>query len=327
MPVLDTDALAPHERSEAIVTHMREVAYASHVVVLDPATAFMRTDVHTLGDVRLVRLHRSGLHMEVTRERDDVVPAVALTLGTAARAHWEQFGHVVRQRRGVVEMMELHRPHTSNSEGNPGGWSLTIPLTALRLPAQTVTRARPALARSPLQAVYAQHLRALTRRLAEPATDRTGHALTVGQLSAAPGLASTALTRALLSTAAGDQRTAREALRESLLPRVEVFVLRHLRDPGLSPSTIAAAHHISVRLLYLVLAEAGVPLEQWVIEERLAGAHRELGSAAGRRRSVTAVAMGWGFASPAHFSRRFLRRYGMTPQEWQRLAHSHGPRT
>lgn len=314
MALLDTDALPPRERGEAIVAHMRDIAYASDVVLQDPATAFMRTEAHVLGDVTLVRLHRSGLQMAVTRERDDLAPAVALMLGTGARARWEQFGHVVQQRRGVVEMMELHRPHVVSSDGNPGGWSIKVPVSSLGLPARTVTRARPALARSPLQAVYAAHLRAVTEQLLDADGPRTA--------AATLGWATTALTRALLSTAAGDERSARAALHESLVPRVQVFVRRHLHDPTLSPHAVAAAHHISTRLLYRLLADAGIRLEQWVIEERLAGAHRELGSPAGSRGSVTAVAMRWGFASPSHFSRRFARRYGVTPQQWQRLARS-----
>jgi AraC-like DNA-binding protein len=50
---------------------------------------------------------------------------------------------------------------------------------------------------------------------------------------------------------------------------------------------------------------------QWVLEQRLQASRSEL---AGRgTRPVAEVAWTWGFASPAHFSRTFRRRFGQPP--------------
>ncbi|MBO9554898.1 helix-turn-helix domain-containing protein [Cellulomonas sp.] len=307
MQALDTSTLPARDRADAIVTHLREIALASTVVVHDPDRAFMSTSAYDLGRVQLVHLRRSGLFIEVTRERDDAPATLAMMLGSQARASREQFGHVVEQRAGVVDMVELNQPHKVWNHSSRDGWCLKVPIDSLDLPGPVVRRARPALATSPLQRVYASHLRALTTRASDLA-----HDVAAPQL----GDATIALTRAVLSSAAGEGAQVRDALHESLLPRIDVFVREHLGDPDLGPRTIAAAHHISVRVLYRLMADEGLQLEQWVIDQRLEAARHEL--ATGPRRSIAAVAHRWAFPTPSHFSRRFRERYGVTPLDWQR---------
>ncbi|NGO12842.1 helix-turn-helix domain-containing protein [Streptomyces sp. HC44] len=62
---------------------------------------------------------------------------------------------------------------------------------------------------------------------------------------------------------------------------------------------------MSVRVLYRLCAQAGLSLEQWIIEQRLEGAR-------------AAVARAWGFTGPSHFTRRFKTAYGVTPQQWRK---------
>jgi AraC-like DNA-binding protein len=309
MQALDTSTLPRRERADAIITHLREIALASKVVLADPGRAFMSTRVHDLGGVQLVHLRRSGLFIEVARERDDCPPVVAMMLGSRSRASREQFGHTVEQVTGVVDMIELNQPHRTWGQSSRNGWCVKIPVDALVLPPATIRRARPALSTSPLQRVYASHLRTLTT---------LAHVLAPDPAAAELGVATVALSRAVISSAAGDGAHTREALHESLVPRIQVFVREHLHQPDLSPHMIAAAHHISVRLLYRLMAEAGLPLEQWIIDQRLEGARRDLASVVGRHQSIAVIAHQWAFASPSHFTRRFRAKYGVTPREWQR---------
>jgi AraC-like DNA-binding protein len=308
MPELDTSTLPRRERADAVITHLREIALASKVVLQDPERVFMSTRVYDLGEVQVVHLRRSGLAIEVDRERDDCPPMIAMMLGSNAPATREQFDHSVTQRPGVVDMVELTQPHKSFNHTSGINWCLKFPAEALGLPPEAIRRARPALISSPLQTVYASHLKTLTH----VAPTLAGHPATE-QL----GAATVALSRAVVSSAADDGVQSRDALHEALVPRIQVFVREHLRDPDLSPETIAAAHHISVRLLYRVMADAGLQLEQWVIDQRLEGARRELVSAAGRHKGIAAIAHQWAFATPSHFTRRFRAKYGMTPREWR----------
>ncbi|EGD41727.1 transcriptional regulator, AraC family [Nocardioidaceae bacterium Broad-1] len=308
MPELDTSTLPRHERADAVITHLREIALASKVILQDADRVFMSTRVYDLGEVQVVNLRRSGLSLEVTRERDDCPPMIAMMLGSNAPATHEQFDHAVEQRQGVVDMVELNQPHRSINYTSGINWCLKFPVEGLGLSSAAIRRARPALVSSPLQAVYASHLKTLT----QAAPTLAGHPATE-QL----GDATMALSRAVISAAADEEAKARDALHEALVPRIQVFVREHLRDPDLSPETIAAAHHISVRLLYRVLADAGLRLEQWVIDQRLDGARRELVSATGRHKPIAVIAHRWAFATPSHFTRRFRAKYGMTPREWR----------
>lgn len=296
------------------MTHLREIALASRVRLEDPPHAFMSTTVYEMGDLQLVHLHRSGLFIDVDRERDDGPAVLAMMLGARDVGTREQFGHVIEQHPGVVDMIELHRPHRSRSYGIGDNWCLKIPSEALALPAATITRARPALGTGPLQRIYASHLAMLTELV--PGLE---HERVVTDL----GHATLALSRAVISAAAGDEATTREAMHASLWPRIEVFVREHLRDPELGPQMIASAHHISVRLLYRVLADVGLQLEQWVIDQRLEGARQELASPASRHRTIAGIAFSWGFANPSFFSNRFHHAFGTTPREW-RARHGSG---
>jgi AraC-like DNA-binding protein len=140
-----------------------------------------------------------------------------------------------------------------------------------------------------------------------------------GVAVASLGTATLALARALLASVSNDAELEREALEDSLMPRVMAFIRTHLSDASLDAASIAAANHVSVRQLYKTCAQADLRLEQWIIRQRLECAHEELALATQTPVSITAVAHRWGFTDASHFARRFRSRYGMSPREWQAL--------
>ncbi|MEU5639901.1 helix-turn-helix domain-containing protein [Streptomyces milbemycinicus] len=105
-----------------------------------------------------------------------------------------------------------------------------------------------------------------------------------------------------------------------MLARIRAHIEKNLMDPGLSPESIARAHHISVRYLHKLFQSDGVTVSAWVRQRRLDSCRLDLSRAPNRRRTVAAVAQTWGFASPSHFSRLFRQTYGMSPREWQASA-------
>ncbi|WP_167666949.1 AraC-like ligand-binding domain-containing protein [Micromonospora narathiwatensis] len=102
-----------------------------------------------------------------------------------------------------------------------------------------------------------------------------------------------------------------------LRARVEAFVRRHLADPDLTPATVAAAHHMSLRSLHRLFAGTGtgITVTAMIRTERLAGCFRDLIDPRRRHQAIHQVAARWGFRDRAHFSRAFRSAYGLSPRE------------
>jgi AraC-like DNA-binding protein len=107
-----------------------------------------------------------------------------------------------------------------------------------------------------------------------------------------------------------------------LFLRVSDYISANLADATLDASAIAKAHHISVRYLQALFQEQGTTVTDWIRERRLAGCRRDLADPALRESSIADIALRWGYADPAYFSRRFRFEFGETPREWRARAHA-----
>ena len=111
----------------------------------------------------------------------------------------------------------------------------------------------------------------------------------------------------------------RSTRRQALLASVQAFIDRWLADPSLSPGAITAAHHISPRLLHKLFEEQGTSVGRWIRERRLERCRRDLLDPALGDLPASTIALGWGFADAAHFSRVFREAYGHPPGEYRCL--------
>jgi AraC-like DNA-binding protein len=193
--------------------------------------------------------------------------------------------------------------------GTGGSRAFQIPYDQLALPPEVVRSSAPRLRGSPLHDLVRDHLERLTAQADELAADPGATAL---------GTATIELVRALLVSAAGEERQMPAVREETLLTRVLAYARSHLTEPDLGAKRIAAAHNVSLRQLYSACARGGVSLEQWLITQRLEAARAQLGSPTGHHRSIAATARTCGFADASHFSRRFRETYGMAPRDWLR---------
>jgi AraC-like DNA-binding protein len=105
----------------------------------------------------------------------------------------------------------------------------------------------------------------------------------------------------------------REAGSRSLARELKRYALAHLGDPALSPQAAARANYISVRQVHRLFAREGTSFGAWVREERLRRCRDDLTDHHLSHRTVAEIATSWGFRSPAHFTRAFQARYGITP--------------
>jgi len=78
-------------------------------------------------------------------------------------------------------------------------------------------------------------------------------------------------------------------------------------------------HRVTPRYIQRLFEHDSTSLTQFVLYERLARAHRLLGSARDARRTISEIAFAVGFGDLSYFNRSFRRRYGMTPSDVRAL--------
>ncbi|WP_063807347.1 helix-turn-helix domain-containing protein [Streptomyces caeruleatus] len=111
-----------------------------------------------------------------------------------------------------------------------------------------------------------------------------------------------------------------ESRRRTLALRIQAFIRDHLHDPGLTPATIAAAHHISISHLHRLFQDRETTVSGWIRHLRLERACEMLADPARRDVPVHLVAVRAGFEHHPVFTRAFRSAYGMSPRDYRRRA-------
>jgi len=101
------------------------------------------------------------------------------------------------------------------------------------------------------------------------------------------------------------------------------FIENNLRDPELSPASIAAGLRVSPRYLRSVFAPGGEKMSAFILRRRLEECARQVADPAWHAHTLTEIAFSWGFNSAAHFTRTFHEKYGMAPRQYRRAALGH----
>ncbi|MGW2047024.1 AraC family transcriptional regulator [Streptomyces sp. NPDC001858] len=105
---------------------------------------------------------------------------------------------------------------------------------------------------------------------------------------------------------------------------IRAFIRQNLHDPALTPTVIAAAHHISLSYLHRIFQQRtqGDTVAAWIRDQRLAGASRDLADPAMRATPIHTVAARWGMPRASEFTRAFRTAYGVSPSEYRLRAAS-----
>ena len=118
-------------------------------------------------------------------------------------------------------------------------------------------------------------------------------------------------------TASEEAPPARQTIADRRLQDVLRFIEVHLSDPQLSTAMVAKGCGISPRYLSFLLRLKGTSFSELVWEQRLEKARDWLSTSDPRDISISEIAYGVGFKSPAHFSRMFKRVFGVNPREFR----------
>ncbi|MFI6808044.1 helix-turn-helix domain-containing protein [Streptomyces luteogriseus] len=237
----------------------------------------------------------------------DAPDLLQLTLQLSGQGVLTQRDREARVGPGELVVYDTRSPFTYDLRQSHTGLVLMFPRAMLRLTERDLARvtATPVPCHNGLGQVVRPFLYGLARQmehLEERGTPRLADHVV--------GLIGT-----LLAEQAEVEGTTGEDGPGLLTQRVLAHMEQRLADPGLSPEGIAAAHRISRRYLYKLLAEQGHTVSGWIREQRLARCRRDLADPAMDHLPVGAIGGRWGFADPAHFSHAFKAAYGMSPRE------------
>ena len=120
---------------------------------------------------------------------------------------------------------------------------------------------------------------------------------------------------------AGQRAPGRPRMAAMRVQWAKAQILASLRDPELSPAQVAARQGVSLRLLQRHFAAEGPGLAEFMLEQRLLRCRDALADASQSKRSITELALSWGFNDLSHFSTAYRRRFGHPPRE------ARGPRS
>jgi AraC-like DNA-binding protein len=224
----------------------------------------------------------------------------------------EQGGREARLGPGDLTLVDLSRP---------AGWAMSsIRCVAVIFPKSLLPlRPRDAARLTAVRIPGDEGAGALISSLARQLPARLGDWNGVGGARLAGAIVDL-LTVAL---AAGLDRTAEvptETRRRALLERIRAFIDERLGDPQLSPSSIAAAHFISLRKLHKLFQTQETTVAEWIRRRRLERCARDLLDPALAAEPVGAIGARWGYTNPAHFSRAFRAAHGLPPSEYRLTA-------
>lgn len=232
------------------------------------------------------------------------------TLQEAGRSYLIQGGRELELTPGRLAVYDTSEPYTMVVDDDSSMLIVMLPYARLSAPARNLTAV--ALGENGgMSDVVAPLLAGLSRRIAQQ--DAAG-----GRQDAAGLAALCAHSVGLLDAMCRDQAErdlGSEAIADSALAAVRATIEAKLRDPSLTPATLAQAHFMSVRQLYTIFEPMGVPVATWIRTRRLEEARKEIQDPAHASVPVSHIGARWGFPEAAHFSRAFKTEFGQTPTQ------------
>ena len=98
------------------------------------------------------------------------------------------------------------------------------------------------------------------------------------------------------------------------LMRAQAYIDEHIADPDLCPAAVAFACAISVSYLHKLFSETGVSVTGYIRERRLQGCWSDLRTPECAGLTVGSIGARWGLHDPAHLSKAFRARFGVSPR-------------
>jgi AraC-like DNA-binding protein len=104
------------------------------------------------------------------------------------------------------------------------------------------------------------------------------------------------------------------------LRAIKTDIIGHLDRSDLTVGTVAKRYGVTARQIQRLFESEGTTYSRFVLNQRLARAHRLLTDPRFIDRAISAVAFGVGFGDLSYFNRAFRRHFGATPSEAREAA-------
>jgi AraC-like DNA-binding protein len=117
------------------------------------------------------------------------------------------------------------------------------------------------------------------------------------------------------ASAEGAEVARERGVRAARLRAVKDDIARNLSEGDISVAAIAARHRVSPRYLRKLFESEGATFSEYVLEQRLALAHRLLSDPGHASEKIASVAFAAGFGDVSYFYRAFRRRYDLLPAD------------
>lgn len=161
---------------------------------------------------------------------------------------------------------------------------------------------------SPLGYVTANFVTSLITQLAHLIPDQANHLL--AQLADLTALMLNSVDRY-------PKPPPRASLKSLRVEQIANYIEERIKDPNLSPASIAEAHGISVRMLYKTFQDYDLSVSKYIMNKRLESCADDLIDPQFKELSLTEIAFRWGFKSHSHFTRSFKAHFHKSPSEYR----------
>ena len=108
---------------------------------------------------------------------------------------------------------------------------------------------------------------------------------------------------------------------QKLLSRIRSYIVEHLENPELSPTSIAQHFNISRRYLHKIFCAEGQTVAALIRQQRLTKAKIELTHPSSQQKSITEIAYHCGFNDASHFGKIFRQQMGLSPSQYRLSKH------